>query len=220
MDRPILEFSFVFLQFGLDDVQTLLKVHDLATNGRPGKPDPALEVFKRAGVILTVTAWETFVEDSLKLLFHHRLEGAASPREVLAPFNEAAAKWQQSKNSKKPQSLEKWTGYGWKEVVRQTFAEEIAKLNSPSSTKVKHLFKRYADVNIEENWRWRGMTPERACAKLDRLIALRGALTHSAKRWKSSPVAVKRQNVVEGVELVTRLGNAIRSRFESVKVPL
>jgi hypothetical protein len=47
------------------DAVTLLKIHDQATGGKSGRPKPELEALKRSALILAVTAWESFVEDTV-----------------------------------------------------------------------------------------------------------------------------------------------------------
>src|ERR1044072_8210427 len=60
----------------LGDVARLLALHDAETKRQPGRPSPDVEVFKRAGVILSVTAWETFVEDTIVEALDEMLQGS------------------------------------------------------------------------------------------------------------------------------------------------
>jgi RiboL-PSP-HEPN len=60
----------------IQDAEHLLAHFD-KLNAKP--PPPENEVLKRAGLILAMTAWETFVEDSLEELLEHRLKNCSDP---------------------------------------------------------------------------------------------------------------------------------------------
>jgi hypothetical protein len=63
----------VFLQ-SIQDAENLLK-HFNTLNTMP--PPPENEVLKRAGLIMAMTAWETYVEDRVKEASSERLKGLA-----------------------------------------------------------------------------------------------------------------------------------------------
>ena len=56
------------------DAENLLK-HFNALNTKP--PPPEIEVLKRAGLIMAMTAWETYVEDRVQEAVGERLKGLA-----------------------------------------------------------------------------------------------------------------------------------------------
>jgi hypothetical protein len=62
----------------IQDAENLLK-HFNALNTQP--PPPEIEVLKRAGLIMAMTAWETYVEDRLQEASNHRL-GVLRNREI------------------------------------------------------------------------------------------------------------------------------------------
>ena len=59
-------------EYSIKDAENLLGHFD-ALNTLP--PPPELEVLKRAGLIMAMTAWETYVEDRLQETTRHRLHG-------------------------------------------------------------------------------------------------------------------------------------------------
>jgi hypothetical protein len=69
MDSPISEASNTFSQ-SIQDAENLLS-HFNALNTKP--PPPEIEVLKRAGLIMAMTAWETYVEDRLQEASKQRL---------------------------------------------------------------------------------------------------------------------------------------------------
>ena len=66
-------------QFALSDVYALLHADQQTSNTEGDK----LEVFLRAGVILMITAWETFIEDTIKAHFDKRIREAQDPKNVI-----------------------------------------------------------------------------------------------------------------------------------------
>jgi HEPN superfamily RiboL-PSP-like protein len=189
----------------LADVKTLLRFHDSETGGGTGRPADELEVLKRAGLVLAVTAWETFVEDTLEEEFGKRLSDAKAPKDIQVTFNSVADAWLQ-RAPKRPPELEKWTLDGWKVIIREKFEEDLAALNTPSSSNVRELFKRYLAIkDLTRSWRWRGVSSTKACKKLDDLIQLRGKLVHRGRPLFGGKASVRRGEVVEAVELLERL---------------
>lgn len=169
-----------------------------------------LEVLKRAGLVLAVTAWETFIEDTLEEQFEKRLSLAKTPKDIESTFNSVAEAWlqraQQQRAPVKPPDLEKWTLDGWKGIIREKFEKDLAELNTPSSSNVRELFKRYLAINdLTQSWRWRGVSSTKACKKLDDLIRLRGRLVHRGRALFASKASVRRGEVVDAVELLERL---------------
>lgn len=206
-------------EFSLGDVKTLLNLHDSKTGRGKGRPARELEVLKRAGVILAVTAWETFIEDALKEEFRERVNSARSPKDVESPFNSVARTWL-ARNKLKPPELAKWTLDGWKEMLLQEFFEEVGALNTPSSSKIRELFKKYLGEDITKDWRWQGVSSPAACRRLDDLIRLRGELVHRGRELFEK-ARVHRHHVVDAIALLERLVDRTEaSLMESINLDL
>ncbi len=144
-------------EYAMSDVQNLLDIHDEKSEKKTGTPDKSLEVLKRAGLFLVISAWETFIEDTLREQFVIRLNGATNPDQLLSTFNSVAANWlfpPDGNTSPKPTDLKNWTGDGWKNVIREKLEEDVSSLNTPNSANVKTLFKRYFNIKIDESWKW------------------------------------------------------------------
>ncbi len=201
------------LDFALQDVRSLLNVHDSRTERRRGKPNESLEVLKRSGLILTVSAWETFVEDSLIEQMTKRLENASTPQELLSTFNSVAQAWltpSTDKKRPKPSDLVSWTGDGWKKMIMDRLRDEVRALNTPDSKNLKPLFDKYLGLKVETAWRWCSVTADDACRKLDTLIALRGNVVHRSKSIlpEKSSVRVRRAQLVDAMVLVQNLAQS------------
>lgn len=189
-------------QLALSDVYTLLNadkhlVFDIAGSA----------AFIRAGIILTVTAWETFIEDTVKARFMARINAATNATDVSNTFNAVAGAWIGKLGEKRPtpQDLLRWTGDGWKVLLTNHFTAEIATFNTPKSENVIALFKRYVGFDIKSVWRWHRMTPDDVCQQLDELVSIRGALVHRG-RTSSEPVPpINRTQLLAMITLVEQL---------------
>jgi RiboL-PSP-HEPN len=194
----------VNFDFALGDVKILLSLHDQRTGGGKGRPARELEVLKRAGVILAVTAWETFIEDTLEERFQAKIKAAQSPKDVESTFNSVAQAWL-AREKLKPPELAKWALDGWKAILTEKLSEEIGELNTPNSAKVRALFKRYISEDITKDWRWKGVSAPAACGRLDALIRLRGGLVHRGRELFEEKASVRRNHVVNAIALLERL---------------
>jgi hypothetical protein len=203
--------------FELRGVRTLLDLYDDATDDILARRDPNLEVLKRAGIILTVTAWETLIETILTAQFETRVANASTPDDIKSTFNHVAQAWLDS-TKPKPPDLAQWTGTSWKTLILDRFRRDIAELNTPSSANIRRLFKKYLEVDIISSWKWQRVSSTVACQKLDRLIELRGDLVHRGKDYifENKAKALRRQ-LVEAMNLVTHLAERTAA---ALKIPL
>lgn len=190
--------------YAIGDVTLLLRHHDEATGKKRGRPSRELEVLKRSAVILAITAWESYVEDTLREEFQKRLQAAVSPRGVESAFNRAADEWLRSTPTK-PAEVMSWSGDGWKAIIKERFEQDVASLNTPGSRQVRKLSKRYLAKDITAAWTWRRTSAERAAERLDKLIQLRGSLTHRGRELFETQQAVRKKDALEGRRLVSRL---------------
>lgn len=186
------------------DVDRLLSLHDAETKRNRGRPSRQIEVFKRAGVILSVTAWESFVEDTFRTCGRREIDAAASPNDVGSSFNSAAQAWLDQSPKPKPPDLAQWTGDGWKALLIKKLYQDLAALNTPNTGSVRTISKRYLKVDITASWSWKGTSAATAGSKLNKLIRLRGELAHRGPElFKRAPV--RRSDVVDSVRLLKRL---------------
>jgi hypothetical protein len=151
-----------------------------------------------------VTAWETFVEDTLRAQFLERLDRAASPNDIFKAFNHAAAEWFKQ-SPKDPRMLATWTGTGWKSHVQEHHARTIASLSNPNAKLTASLFKRFLDTDVTAAWQWGRVTPAIARQRLDSLLEHRGRLAHRGRSVLSRKAEVRRRQVDQYVGLVKQL---------------
>ncbi len=190
-----------------EDVQALLQHHDAQLDSARGRPPEKLEVFKRSALILTVTAWEAFVEDAIRVALDQRLEKAKSPEDVENTFNAVAEKWLTAKKDRrpKPEHLMDWTENRWKDVISRQFRGELDRFHSPNSANIRSLSKTYLGFDITKSWTWKRVMARAACSRLDRLIQRRGELVHNSKDVFEAGGGATRSEVVRALALVKSL---------------
>ncbi len=192
----------------MKDVQCLLDLHDTKTLCRRGRPVESLEVLKRSALILTVTAWETFIEDVITGIFEDRLKAAKSVDDIKEPFLACANSWlypTESKRKRKPADLMYWTQDNWKHLLKKRFDEELERFHTPKSDNIRKLSKCYAGFDLTLHWKWQRQSPKSACDRLDTLIKRRGKLVHHGKDILSPGDSAKINEVRRGVALIRGL---------------
>lgn len=195
------------------DAITLLDIHDEKTGGKSGRPNRELETLKRSALILAVTAWESFVEDTVEERLAALLDASSTPDAMSSVFNAIADEWSDPVRSgrRKPTEFRQWTGDGWKTVITQSLKKHLDSFHTPNTENVRTLFKRYLNIDPVKKWSWQAVSPEKAKAQLDALIKARGSGVHRGKRiHPSSPPTkdVDRKTVIKALNLVYNLVHA------------
>jgi hypothetical protein len=128
---------------------SLIDIHDEKTLSKAGRPPKELDALKSSSLILAVTAWESFVEDSVQQQLERLLStcAAASDVGIQKVFNSVADEWLDPNITKpKPPTLVQWTGDGWKNMVRSSLAKKLENFHSPDTDNTDALFKRYVGI--------------------------------------------------------------------------
>ncbi len=201
--------AFVNFQLALKEIRTLLDFYDAARKNLSHR-DRSVEIFKKTGIILTVTAWETFIEDILELFVNQKLEDASSPNAMQKAFNTIAQNWYAAILNKqdghpKPNDFIKWTGSSWKRLIQSKLEEDLASLNTPKSRNIRNLSKRYLGVDITDRWTWPRMSAQKARNQLDELIELRGELAHRIGNYFEAKSNIRRDKLINSVDFIERL---------------
>src|ERR1700722_1891693 len=142
----IVTITHLNFELAIEDAAELLRQYDASIGGTSRRPSHSPEVLKRAAVILSVTAWESFIEDSLRDCATSAVEKADSPSDVQSLFNSVAHHWLE--RAPKPPELADWSGNGWKTLLRKKLENDILTLNTPNSQNVRALSKRYLKEDI------------------------------------------------------------------------
>lgn len=190
-----------------DHAITLINIHDERSGGAKGRPPQELEALKRSALILAVTAWESFVEDTVSAELGKKLAAATKASDVQSILNGVATEWLDPNRSPKRHGpdLAKWAGDEWKARIRESLATTLDTFHTPNSQNTNMLFKRYLGMLIKDAWSWQATTAESAQKKLDDLIELRGRVVHRGRKRHPASAKlpdVKRKTVVNALNLL------------------
>jgi len=199
MSTPYANFDFL-----LQDIEILMEKHNDATKNYPGRPPREYDVFKRASLILLITGWETYIEDSLKLYFQHRLSSSKDPSDLKSAVIAAAADKMDSTKAD-PKILLHWTGTGWKSVTNEYFLKRVEALNTPDPKNIRSLSKTFLGFDITSHWRWQGSSSANTCRNLRDIIRIRGDLTHRSKELFTNKDSLRKKQLVDAINLVDRI---------------
>jgi hypothetical protein len=193
-----------------DDAVILLTIHDQATGGKAGRPKRELAALKRSALILAVTAWESFVEDTVTEHLKTLLAKNKAPETMSSVFNAIAHEWSDPNRSgtRKPPEYRQWTGDGWKTIITHSLQKYLESFHTPNTENVRTLFTRYLSVDPTKQWSWQAVGPAKAQKQLDALIKVRGGVVHRGRTIHPSSMPVKdvdRGTVVKALNLVYNL---------------
>lgn len=200
------------------DAITLIRIHDDKTGARAGRPPEELEALKRSALILAVTAWESFVEDTVVRRLKDRLAAATKPADIQSTFNKVAHLWLEPANSNKPKppDLAKWAGDEWKRQISDALEDDLQTFHTPNTANTNRLFDTYLGVKIKDSWHWQNTTPEQAQNKLDKLIKDRGKVVHRGKRMlgpQPEERPIRRAQVVDALNFLFMLVDATEKKL-------
>lgn len=193
-----------------DDAVMLLRIHDRETGRKSGRPKPELEALKRSALILSVTAWESFVEDTVTEQLDKLLKRTKDPVAISHVFNHIAEEWlnRTDNGARRAPDLITWTADHWKDRIRDSLRKSLVSFNTPGSEQVARLFKKYLDNDVSKTWAWHGVTSTAAREQLDQLIRLRGDVVHKGRKLHPSSAPhtiVRRGQVIQALNLIYNL---------------
>lgn len=172
------------LDKNLEDVENLLVLHAAAGGSGPGRRH-GLEALNKSAIVLLTSFWEAYCEDiaaeGLECIVTNAKDANALPKEIKkiiakklkADANELAL-WSISDDK-------------WRQVLRDHMAAlkeaRDRKLNTPKWRNIDELFESAIGLsNVSAKWLWsKKLTVEKARAKLDRFVELRGEIAHRGK---------------------------------------
>ena len=128
----------------IKDAEELLAHFDAAKPANGGPPPSNAEVFKRAGLILAITAWETYVEDRAREALDASLaalDGSHVARFVTSRFAEEMKRFHSPTSEKTAKLFLDYTG---KDVTKQWDQNPLA--NSKPKQTLDQWIKRRGDA--------------------------------------------------------------------------
>ena len=194
----------IALEENLQDVDALLKLHGVQGEAGPTRRY-GLEVFNKSAVVLITSYWEAYCEDiaeeGLECILTHAKTSDVLPKEIKkiiakelkADVNELAI-WSISDDK-------------WRAVLRghlDTLQEaRNRKLNTPKHKNIDDLFESAIGLpNVSGKWTLSPqLKADKARAKLDKLVELRGEIAHRGK----AKTSVKKATVVDHLGFIKQI---------------
>ena len=172
--------SYQAFETAIADAERLLVPWLQKIDKLPKPEQQTNEVLKRAALIMTLTAWETYIEAWLK--------------------NQIAKKLTALKGSFA-------SACGSIKGIQKKFTESLNQLNNPNSHKVRQLSQEFLQLDITEHWLWNNFDKPAVCTQLNKYLALRGEVVHQGRNNADPkvPHLVKRDEVEKAIKFFKEL---------------
>jgi RiboL-PSP-HEPN len=98
-----------------------------------------------------------------------------------------------------------------------SLANDLRYFHSPSTDRIRNLFKKYLSLDVAQGWTWNNYDPTRAKNELDKLVSKRGDIAHRSRPPKGpipSPHIVTRDAMRKHVQFVRDLVQATDKYLE------
>lgn len=211
--------EFAGLCQALFDASQLLAIYEEKENDGE---DSVLETYSallRGSLILVVAAWETYIEETLKILFDTILDKAETIKDVQAAFNTTAKsryrilKYDMAKDMNREEFVSRFpdaVGDDWKIIISKSFDDEVSKLHSPKYTNLRSIFKDYLGINIGEIWASDTKAREKILVQLEKIIDTRNSIAHRVSDYPWNTAASK-EFVENAIYFIKDLGTSTES---------
>lgn len=165
-------------------------INDLMTIGEEGARTQSQRAsVNRAALIFVVTAWESYVEDTVReatnLMATHCTSFEMLPKRVRSSIVSQITP-SKGPNSKSPSGkyAHDLADDGWRTLLRNFAykATEGSNFNTPNTSNVRSLFKDWIGADITDHWSWQHFAAPRAADRLDETIHLRGSIIHTGSK--------------------------------------
>ena len=191
----------------LDDARQLVDIHTAITgDGRGRRYD--VDALNRGAVILSIAAWEAFVEDLAKRSAHFFTHRVRSEKHLPDNIRSTFLAWVHSstdfKNPTPDARDAMWSlaGEGWRTKLRDFIDHRVESLHNPGPKEVRKLFKAVLDIDdITEAWGYHRYGPQIYRDKLDLALLLRHRIAHGVIGEET----VGKGRAREAIQLVSNL---------------
>lgn len=182
-----------------EKVERLLQIHGELTGTGRGRRT-GVEVLNKSGIVLLVACWEAFVEDLLLGAVLEMTSAISDPTEL--PRRVRAGIGTSLQDQKDPRTVWRLAGDGWRTVVEERAKSLASKLNTPRSEQIDRLYEKALGLeDMSAAWTWHRTHADRARAKLNDLIDLRGSIAHRV----ATSASVRKTDVTSNVDFIYRL---------------
>jgi len=197
--------EYQFPSFGNDynknftSIKLLLTLNSKEIRSKHGGSQK-IEILNKSAIVLATTCWEAFIEDLASNAMDFLLKSVDDPRVLPASvLISASNQLIKDKDERKVWDL---AGDGWKAVLKAYCDITLSCLNTPSHKNIDRLFENLIGLKkLSNNWKWQGVTNERALTRLDRLITTRGDIAHRLNHDNY----ITKQDVLDAMKLVMNI---------------
>jgi hypothetical protein len=181
----------------------LLELHSVFGGPGPGRRVD-IEVLNKSAIVLLTACWESFVEDTASSAFEILLGRA--PDHSVIPTKVLTEASRVLKSDDDDRAVWRLAGTGWRRVLldhKETVCGRyLRNFHTPRTAQVDQLLERLLGLSrLSIHWRWPRVTSEKAIARLEGLVDLRGEIAH---RVTTNRRIHKRQVLAAG-RLIARL---------------
>jgi hypothetical protein len=205
------------------DIDRLINIHSRLTGPGPGRRYD-VEVLNKAGIVLITSFWEAYCEDLAAEALEHLVDHSETAAKLPIELQKAVAK--SLKTDAHELAVWKLADDGWRDVLRSQLTdiqkERNKRLNTPKTEQIDDLFASAVGISkVSSRWYWKNMPADRARAKLDEYVSLRGDVAHRGKAART----IRKAQVVDYYshvkDLVGKTGGYVnRVVFDSTGVRL
>jgi hypothetical protein len=103
------------------------------------------------------------------------------------------------------------------EFFRESLEAELKTFHTPSTDRVRPMFKKYLGFDVTDGWSWNHYDPKKARAELNRLAKKRGDIAHRSLRplpGQPTQHAVTREDLRKHIHFVKELAKATDTYVE------
>ena len=97
------------------------------------------------------------------------------------------------------------------EFFKVSLENDLKYFHTPSTDRIKSIFKKYLGLDVTEGWTWNHYNPERACIELNKITKKRGDIAHRSYRpiaGQPTPHAVTREDLRKHIRFIKDLVKA------------
>ncbi|MCQ3976996.1 MAG: hypothetical protein DPW09_26500 [Anaerolineae bacterium] len=97
------------------------------------------------------------------------------------------------------------------EFFKVSLENDLKYFHTPSTDRIKSIFKKYLGLDVTEGWTWNNYNPERACIELNKITKKRGDIAHRSYRpiaGQPTPHAVTREDLRKHIRFIKDLVKA------------
>ncbi len=174
------------LRARLNDARRLVEIHGECTGPGRGRRH-GYDALNRSAIILSVAAWEGFVEDLLSAAVASIARNASGPSRLPQNVRDAmiASLHQQggwgTLNEKTKNGIWALAGRGWRNVYLHYSKEKVSALNTPDYEKTKKLYSSVVGLaDFARRWKTRRWQAKKYISELEKLLRLRHRIAHGA----------------------------------------